>query len=234
MGGTDPAAARRPGPACCIVNRLTAIQSEAARIIFDLSEADGFALAGGSALVALGIVDRTTRDIDAFVAARRTTPPGDVGPLATAIEAALTERGWTVTVVRRHVTFTRLLATIRDETIEIDLAVDSPLIFPIEHVDGLPTLSPQDLAARKVLAILDRAEGRDFTDLWALALRFSRPECVRWAKQLDSGVADEDIARAFGRLARLDDNELPCIESERPTIRNRFAEWATELEGNPS
>lgn len=86
--------------------------------------------------------------------------------LATAIEAALTERGWIVKVIRRHITFTRLLATIRDETIEIDLAVDSPLLFPIEHLDGRPTLAPQDLAARKILAILDRAEGRDFTDLW--------------------------------------------------------------------
>lgn len=86
--------------------------------------------------------------------------------LATAIEAALTERGWIVKVIRRHITFTRLLATIRDETIEIDLAVDSPLLFPIEHLDGRPTLAPQDLAARKILAILDRAEGHDFTDLW--------------------------------------------------------------------
>ena len=49
MGETDPAAARRPSPACCIVNRLTAVQSEAARIIFDLSEADGFCVASGFA-----------------------------------------------------------------------------------------------------------------------------------------------------------------------------------------
>lgn len=57
---------------------------------------------------------------------------------------------------------------------------------------------------------------------------------MSWAKQLDSGLADDDIARAFGQLARLDDNELPCLASERPTIRKRFAEWATELEGHQS
>jgi len=41
------------------VNRLTALQREAARLLFGLPESADFALAGGSALVALGMITHT-------------------------------------------------------------------------------------------------------------------------------------------------------------------------------
>ena len=87
-----------------------------------------------------------------------------------------------------HETFTRLEATRQGTTVEIDLAVDSPPLFPIRMIDGLPVLAPQDLAARKILAILDRAEGRDFTDLYTLSQHFQREEIIAWAQQLDAGL----------------------------------------------
>ncbi len=155
---------------------LTDSQQEVARILFGLPESTGFALAGGSALVALGVIDRPTRDLDAFVAARAGDPPGDVGPLAATFSATLTGAGWDVEAVRQHQTFVRLVASRDDDSIEVDLAVDSPPIFPVEVVNGIPTLAPQDLAARKVLAVLDRAEGRDFTDLWTLAREHGQTE----------------------------------------------------------
>lgn len=127
-------------------------------MLFGLPEARGFALAGGSALLALGAIDRPTRDIDAFVAAKPETPPGDVGPLVAALGRRLVAEGWTVSVDRELVTFARLVARRADDAVEVDLAVDSPPLLPIEVVEGLPVLSGQDLAARKVLAILDRAE----------------------------------------------------------------------------
>jgi hypothetical protein len=210
------------------VNRLTSLQRRAARILFGLPDSDGFALAGGSALVALGVVDRLTRDLDAFIAAEPGNPPGDVRPLATSFTAALAAEGWTVELVRDHVTFARLLATLGEETIEVDLAVDSPPLFPLQQVDGIPALTAEDLAARKILAILDRTEGRDFTDLWALSTRLGRAECVGWAQQLDS-VSEHDIADAFHRLKRLGDDELPCIPAERQATRVWFTSWTTEL-----
>lgn len=45
---------------------LTPLQQHIARIIGGLPEADGFALAGGAALIARGDVDRGTRDLDFF------------------------------------------------------------------------------------------------------------------------------------------------------------------------
>lgn len=211
------------------MNLLTPLQRRAARALFDLPESDGFALAGGSALVALGVVDRLTRDLDAFIAAQPGNPPGDVGPLATSFSAALTAEGWTIQLVRDHVTFARLLATLDGETIEIDLAVGSPPLFPLQQVDGIPALTAGDLAARKVLAILDRTEGRDFTDLWALSTRLGRAECIAWAQQLDSGVSGHDIAEAFTRLERLGDEELPCAPLERTAVRTWFDGWVGDL-----
>lgn len=211
------------------MNGLTALQREAARLLFGLAEAEGFALAGGSALAALGVVDRTTRDLDAFVAARAGDQPGHVGPLAAAFEETLTVSGWSVEIMRRHNTFTRLIATFDGETIEVDLAVDSPPLFAIEFVDGIPILAPQDLAARKVLAVLDRAEGRDFTDLWTLAQRFGRSRCIAWARQLDVGVTHAHVVHAFAQLTRLDDDELPCSPDDRTAVRDWFRQWGADL-----
>lgn len=204
-------------------------QLEAARLLFGLEEARGFALAGGSALLALGAIDRPTRDIDAFIAAKAENPPGDVGPLVAALRDRLLADGWAVTIDRELVTFARLVVTRNGDAVEIDLAVDSPPLFPLEVVDGLPVLSAQDLAARKVLAILDRAEGRDFTDLRALTEQYSQAECIRWAQLLDSGVRVVDVASAFTKLTRLGDADLPCPSEDAPHLRRWFDRWSTDL-----
>jgi len=84
------------------VSGLTAEQRRVAELLFALPEAHGFALAGGSALVALRLVDRPTRDLDAFVAARAGRDPGSVEPLLDAVVSAMEAAGWRVAVVRRH------------------------------------------------------------------------------------------------------------------------------------
>ena len=81
------------------------------------------------------------------------------------------------------------------------------------------------LAARKVLAILDRAEGRDFTDLWHLSSELGRASCIDWAAQLDDGISHLQITTAFSHLDRLTDEELPCDDDQRPTVRSWFAKW---------
>ncbi len=202
-------------------------QLNIARILFSLPAAGGFALAGGSALVVHGAIDRPTRDIDAFVAAQPRTPPGDVTPLANQRQNALEAEAWTVAVIRHHQTFTRLVASKGQDSVEVDLAVDSPPLFPIEVVDGLPLLAAEDLAARKILAIIDRAEGRDFTDLDALQQRYGQDNCINWAQQLDSGLTTAAIADAFTKITRLADAELP---TEDPSAtRACFSDWISNL-----
>lgn len=206
---------------------LSPYQLNIAHILFALPAADGFALAGGSALVIHGTIDRPTRDIDAFIAAKHQTPPGDVTVLAEQLQRALNAQAWSVDVIRQHQTFTRLVAAKDQNSVEIDLAVDSPPLFPIEIVDGLPLLAAQDLAARKILAIIDRAEGRDFTDLDALQKQYGQHSCIGWAQQLDRALTTSVIADAFGKISRLDDAELPTPEPG--TIRTSFANWIHDL-----
>lgn len=130
------------------MTRLDPAQTEIATLLFSLPEAGGYALAGGAALPATGTIDRPTRDLDAFIAATPTQPPGDVTTLAAALAETLENNGWTVTIVRRHQTFHRLNATRHDDSVEIDLAVDSPRRFPTTIIYGIPLLDPRDLAAR--------------------------------------------------------------------------------------
>ncbi|MCP3935188.1 MAG: nucleotidyl transferase AbiEii/AbiGii toxin family protein [Actinomycetia bacterium] len=210
------------------MKRLTPAQLEIATTLFALPEATDYALAGGAALLAHETIDRPTRDLDAFVQARPIQPPGDVGPLTTALTQALEHRGWTVTPIRTHQTFTRVTATRDDEAVEIDFAVDSPRLFPTRDIDGIPMLDQRDLAARKILAILDRAEGRDFTDLEALQHSYDREDIIDWARQLDIGIAREAIADAFRQLDRLNDAELPTDTPAR--TRQLFADWRAKLD----
>jgi hypothetical protein len=53
----------RRGPG---VSGLTDFQIEVARIFFGLPASDGFLLAGGGALLASGLTDRPTHDLDFF------------------------------------------------------------------------------------------------------------------------------------------------------------------------
>jgi hypothetical protein len=72
---------------------LSRLQAEVAHIVAQLPEARGFALAGGGALVVLGIVDRPTQDLDFFA-----TAPEAVDVLGPAVERALSAAGLTVEV----------------------------------------------------------------------------------------------------------------------------------------
>lgn len=209
------------------MSALDPAQLEVAQILFGLPEADGYALAGGSALLVSGTIERQTRDIDAFMAAQPGPQPGCVKPLATKLSESLSAAGWTVNFIRTHDTFTRLTASRDGSDVEVDLAIDSPPLFQLNIIDGLPVLAGQDLAARKVLTIIDRAEGRDFTDLHALARQYSESDCIDWAKELDNGVTNIAIANAFSQLTRLDDNELPTTQPG--SVRDAFALWAKEL-----
>lgn len=70
---------------------LTDLQRLVLELFFKLPEADGFVLAGGAALVASGLTERPTQDIDLFGSDVAT----GITAAANALEVACTERGWT-------------------------------------------------------------------------------------------------------------------------------------------
>jgi hypothetical protein len=70
-------------------------------------------------------------------------------------------------------TFARLSVRGSDLVV-VDIAIDVPPRHPpVVSIAG-PTLDPEELAGRELVALFDRAEARDFADVFVLARRFGR------------------------------------------------------------
>ena len=116
-----------------------------------------------------------------------------------------------------------------DEGLLVDLAIDSPpSAAPVMTMVG-PTFAPIELAARKLLALFDRAEARDFADVFALAQRFDRESLLEQAVTIDRGFDAGVLAEMMRRLARFSDDEIPASPELVPAIRAYFAAWADRL-----
>lgn len=102
---------------------LSALQQRVALVLTDLPEAEGFALAGGGALIVRGAVERETHDLDFFVG-----EADAVDRLLPALESAL--RTEQLAVERRQVAhgFARLSVRAGEDHTEIDLCVDFRLL----------------------------------------------------------------------------------------------------------
>jgi len=203
---------------------LTAFQIEVTRLFFGLDASDGFLLAGGAALLAQHLTERPTYDLDFFTRQGGT----DVSTALAALEAAAVERGWQVTRLREVPTFARLKIVGPDE-LTVDLAVDSaPGRPPVVTCLG-PSFDPEELAGRKLIALFDRAEARDFSDVRALAVRYGKALLMDRAAEVDPGFDSRVLSQMFGALNRIADGKIPVAATEVPALRAFFAEWAKEL-----
>lgn len=99
---------------------ITAFQEDVALAFFDLPESEGFLLAGGAALIALGAVERVTDDLDFFAARGE----GDVPAARAAFVARCRDRGWETVIIWEADEFVRLSVIGADEKIEVDLGID--------------------------------------------------------------------------------------------------------------
>lgn len=207
-----------------MLDPLTAFQVEVATVFFGLDASDGFLLAGGAALVAQHLTARPTYDLDFF-----TRQGGaDVPTAVAALDTAATERGWRVTRLTDTDTFARLMISGPDE-VTVDLAVDSaPGRPPVVTCLG-PSFDPEELAGRKLVALFDRAEARDFSDVRALADRYGKALLMERAAEVDAGFDHGVLAQMFGTLNRFADDQIPVPASDVAGLRAFFAEWAQQL-----
>jgi hypothetical protein len=198
---------------------LSPLQEQVAAIIAGLAEADGFALAGGAALIARGDVQRQTRDLDFFGLS------GDaVDQLAPAVRRALSAAGLTVGHVQVNPGFVRLIVSDGDDRTELDLASDARL-FPAEAGRLAPTLTGEELAVDKVLAVFGRAEARDFADLMALEPRYGLDRLCELAAEKDLGFDLAVFAEMLGRLDRLRRDEFELDDAEYEQLRAAVRRW---------
>lgn len=202
---------------------LTAFQVEVAKLFFALPASEGFLLAGGAALAAQHLTSRPTQDLDFFTAPGR----GDVTNARDEFEHAVRTRGWQVERIRDTATFCRLLVRGPHELL-IDLAMDSTPGLPATASLAGPTFAPEELAARKVLALFGRAEARDFADLYELARVYNVTTLITRAADLDAGFDLDVFASMLGTLTRFTDDDIPAV-TDVADLRAFFASWAADL-----
>jgi hypothetical protein len=204
---------------------LTAFQVEVARLFFTLPASSGFLLAGGAALLAQRLTDRPTHDLDFFTA----PGCGDVTVARQEFEIAAAQQKWSVERIQQTETFARLLVRRGDDDLLVDLAWDAPPGRPASVTIAGPTYDPEELAGRKMIAVFDRAEARDFVDVYRLAQRFSADLLLARAAELDAGFDSAIFADMLATLARFTDADLPVPSEQFAQLRRFFADWRAEL-----
>lgn len=130
---------------------LDPFQAEVARTALAATEAWAFALAGGNALVAHGMLSRPTQDVDLF-----TTTPAGPGQAEGLVTSALRAAGLVVaSEVAPDGEFARLRVSDAGRAVVVDLARDWRAHPPVRMSVGL-VLHRDDAVSSKVGAMVGR------------------------------------------------------------------------------
>lgn len=111
----------------------------------------------------------------------------------------------------------------------MDLALDSPPGLPASMTTLGPTYAPLELAARKLLALFDRAMPRDFVDIYVMTRTWSTEEIYSLALSLDSGLEPKYLAIAIQQLRKYSDQQLDIDANFIDDLRNFFDQWGQDL-----
>jgi hypothetical protein len=208
-------------------------QVEVARITLAATAHHGFALAGGQALIAYGVVDRPTEDVDLFTdedgGVRAALPPAvdalrragfAVGEVPETTELGAVFEGFDSDVAELEVS--RGPQTVRVQLARFDRDHE-PVAMPVG-----PVLDLDDVVATKIAALGTRAYPRDYVDVAGLLTRYDRDRLVALGRLADPALTDDELAEAMQRLDRLDDSVFALYgltPDQVDAVRSRFADW---------
>jgi hypothetical protein len=145
----------------------------------------GFALGGGNALLAHGVISRPTQDVDLF-----TDQEHGVQAAAGAVEAALRRAGFGAELQDQAGGLTDLFPDIGEglaewivtaaggEQMLLQLAYFDRGRQPVVMMDIGPVLDLEDAVGGKVCALASRVEPRDYADVAAALGRYSPAELI--------------------------------------------------------
>lgn len=214
---------------------VSGLHREVAAVALRAAARYGFALGGGNALIAHGVIDRLTEDVDLF-----TDREHGVAAAAGAVEAALRAAGFGAERQDKTVGLAEVFEGIGDGLAEwiITTRDGREMMLQMAYFDRGrqpvlmefgPVLDLDDVLAGKVAALASRAEERDYVDVAAaLARGYSVARLTGLALTLDPGLTAEDFADAGQRLDRLGDDRFARygLTGEDVTrLREQFAAW---------
>jgi hypothetical protein len=210
------------------------LQREVAIVALQAAARHGFALAGGNALIAHGLIDRPTEDVDLF-----SDQEAGVVAAAQAVEDALREAGFQAQrrddIGGLEDLFEGMGEGLAEWIITAPGGQETVLqmaYFGRNHgpvtMDVGPVLDLEDLAGWKVCALASRVEPRDFVDTAAALQHFSVAQLIGFAQRLDPGLTDRDFADAGRQLDRMPDGVFARYglgPRDVARLRERFAAW---------
>jgi predicted nucleotidyltransferase component of viral defense system len=210
---------------------LTPVQEAFLRVFAELPDCDQFYLTGGTALAEFYLGHRLSNDLDFF-----TGVDGLVQPLSFQLEKFAKKHDLGIQVIRRFATYVELLVTHEEETLKIDLALDSPfrLELPVLCAPGIYVNNFTDLCVDKLLAYYGRAEPRDAVDLFFILQSESRQTLFDQAAQKDPGFDSYWFAIALNRCLDFPDEPerwpVKMLIGWNPkSIKDLFQAWAIRL-----
>lgn len=192
----------------------------------------GFALAGGHAVAAHGILERPSED-DLFADWQRRA---DFPTAVDEVIAAYRAEGFDVQVDLRLDTFARLHVTDPkdpDRQHRVELVANWRAQPPVQMDIG-PVLHPDDVMAGKMDALYNRAAARDFLDIDAAITsgRYTLDQLCELAYEADAGFDRQLFATMLGRIDRLDDEdfaEYNIGSHDVAALRRRVTQWQASL-----
>jgi hypothetical protein len=194
----------------------------------------GFALAGGNALMAHGIIDRPTEDVDLFT-------DQEAGVEAAADEVEVRLRGASFEAERQDKTAGLgdifpgmdqglaewIVTAPGGEQMMLQMAYFDRARGPVTMDIG-PVLDLEDVLGGKVCALASRAVERDYLDTAAALEHYSVDQLIGFARRLDAGLTSQDFADAGRRLDHMEDEAFArygLSGRDVARLRERLATW---------
>lgn len=213
---------------------VSKLQATVTEIALRAAAGHGFALGGGVSLIAHGITSRPTQDIDLF-----TDREGVVAEAAAAVESALRTAGFEVERMERFGDLADVWEGLADNLAEwiITAPGGSRVMLQMANVDRSrdpvtmsfgPVLHIEDAVGRKVVALAERCEVRDYVDVAAALARYTPEQLIGFARRTEPGLTDRDLADAGRRLDQLGDGEFTRYgvpPGDVAALRQRFVTW---------
>jgi hypothetical protein len=209
-------------------------QVRVAQIALAVADRWGFALGGGHALLAHGLVRRPTEDVDLF-----TDVDGGVRTAIGLVQVALREAGLSAVPPSEGKALAALFDGMDDAFEELDVRDRHNSVrislgrlprqrAPIVMAVG-PVLHLDDLLGSKMSAMAGRGQVRDYVDVGAaLGRGYDRERLFDLARRHDPELSDDEVAAAMRRLDALPDESFAYYgldASAMAEMRGRFATW---------